>query len=584
MHKTKIVCTIGPASDSQERLEELAAAGMSVARLNASHGSRGERAEVIDRVRAAEETSEHPIAILHDIPGPEVRTAPLDDPIELESDSEVRFINDETATSEKIGLSVSIAAAEPGDRVLLDDGRIETTVTAVEDDTVVARVEAGGELGGRAGVNIPGVDVGLDLPTETDRRELELAAEKGVDFVAASFVRDAEDIYAVGAVLEECDASVPIIAKIERVNAIENIEGIIDAVYGVMVARGDLGVECPIEDVPMLQKWLIRRCHQAGVPVITATEMLDSMVHEHRPTRAEVTDVANAVLDGTDAVMLSGETAVGDHPVHVTETMRRITDDVEESDEYAALREQRVPPTGESRTDALARSARSLATDIDARAVVVATESGYTALTAAKYRPAVPIIATTPDEHVRRQLALSHGVIPMYVPLTTQGASAVIQNAIEAARDTAVVERGDIVVVLSGMMTGMAGADTTNTLKVHVATETVITGQPVVNGRAAGALYRVSDGDLTAVPDKTILAVPETFDAELTGDLSTLAGIIAEQTGSTSYPAIVARELDVPMISGATLSDDVADDTTVTLDAVRGVVYQGDVTEKIAVH
>lgn len=582
MHKTKIVCTIGPASDSQERLEELAAAGMAVARLNASHGSREERADVIDRVRAVEEASENPIAVMHDIPGPEVRTASLDDTIELEAGSEVQFVEGETATPEEIGLSVSIAAAEPSDRVLLDDGRIETTVTNVENETVVARVEAGGELGGRAGVNIPGVDVGLDLPTETDRRELELAAEKGVDFIAASFVRDAEDIYAVGAVLEEFDASIPLIAKIERVDAIENIEEIIDAVYGVMVARGDLGVECPIEDVPMLQKWLIRRCHQAGIPVITATEMLDSMVHERRPTRAEATDVANAVLDGTDAVMLSGETAVGDHPTHVTETMRRITDDVEGSDEYAALREQRVPKTDESRTDALAHSARSLAADVNARAVVVASESGYTALTAAKYRPVVPVIATTPDEHVRRQLALSHGVIPMHAPLTTGGAPAVIQNAVEAARDTAVVERGDTVVVLSGMMTGMAGADTTNTLKVHVATETVITGEPVVNGRAAGTLYRASDGDLTSAPDSTIFVVPETFDAEFTGDLSTLAGIIAEQSGSASYPAIIAHELGVPMISGVTLSDDITDGTTVTLDAVRGVVYRGDIAEKIA--
>jgi len=252
--------------------------------------------------------------------------------------------------------------------------------------------------------------------TRTQRRHRErptgprVGRRERVDFVAASFVRDADDVYEVGEVLEEAGADIPIIAKIERAGAVENLDEIIDAAYGVMVARGDLGVECPMEDVPMIQKRVIRKCREAGRPVITATEMLDSMVHARRPTRAEASDVANAVLDGTDAIMLSAETAVGDHPIAVVDAMDSIVREVEGSDEHAELLEQRVPASGDARTDALARSARFLARDIGADAVVAATESGYTALKTAKYRPGVPVVASTPSQSVRRQLALTWGV------------------------------------------------------------------------------------------------------------------------------------------------------------------------------
>ena len=580
MRNAKIVCTLGPASDSRSTIESLAEAGMSVARMNASHGSPEHRRELIDRIRTVDTATDRPVATMLDLPGPEVRTAPLDEPVELAEGSTVAFVPGDEATPERVGLSHGIGAVEAGDVVLLDDGRIETTVESVDGDAVRARVENGGRLGGRKGVNVPGVDLGLPVITEQDERELDVAAETEVDFVAASFVRDGADVYRVGGELEERGVDIPVVAKIERDVAVDNLEGIVDAAYGVMVARGDLGVECPLEDVPMIQKRIIRRCHEAGVPVITATEMLDSMVHERRPTRAEASDVANAVLDGTDAVMLSGETAVGDHPVRVVETMDRIVRDVEESPEYAENLERRVPAADQSRTDALARSARFLARDIDATAVVAASESGYTALKAAKFRPPIPVVASTPRDEVRRRLALSWGTIPVATPYTDGGADAVINNAVQSALSVGAADSGDTVVVLSGMMTELEGVDTTNMLKVHVASETVATGRSVVSGFVSGELRRVRDGDLSEIPADAILAVPADFEGEFTGEVETLAGIVDEHEGMTGYAAVVARELDVPMISGASLPAGMEPGAIVTLDAERGIVYDEAVHER----
>lgn len=575
MRNAKIVCTLGPASADRRTIRELADAGMSVARLNASHGSPEDRAELIDIVKEIDESSEEPLAVMLDTQGPEIRTAPLEEPIELETGSTVRFVEGEEATPQQVGLSIPITGVEPGDKVLLDDGRIETTVEETEGEAVIARVESGGPLAGRKGVNVPGVELDLEVVTEKDRRDLQLAAEKEVDFVAASFVRDAQDVHEVGATVEEFGEPIPIVSKIERAGAVENLDGIVDASYGIMVARGDLGVECPMEDVPMIQKRIIHKCRDAGVPVITATEMLDSMVHSRRPTRAEASDVANAVLDGTDAVMLSGETAIGDHPVRVVETMGSIVREVERSGEYDELREQRVPAPSDSRTEGLARAARYLARDLDASAVVAASESGYTARKMAKYRPGVPVVASTPTERVRRQLALSWGVTAQYAPFTDEGPNAVIDNAVNAALDSGVAQSGDTVVVLSGMMSEIEGAGTTNMLKVHVAAETLETGTGVVSGRTSGAVVHTSDGDLSGVEPGSIVAIPAGFDGEFSGDLSVVGAIVDARSGMTGYPAMVARELGIPMVSGADLSD-VPGGTTVTVDAERGVIYEGE--------
>jgi pyruvate kinase len=301
--------------------------------------------------------------------------------------------------------------------------------------------------------------------------------------------------------------------------------------------------------------------------------MLDSMIEQRRPTRAEASDVANAVLDGTDAVMLSGETAIGDHPIRVVETMARIIRDVEESDEYAEVLEQRVPPASDTRTDALSRSARYLARDIDAAAIVAASESGYTARKAAKYRPGIPIVAATPNDRVRRQLALTWGIIPEPVSYGGESADTIIQSAVQAALETEAAESGDTVVVLAGMMTEHGDLDTANTLKVHIASERLVSGRSVVEGVVTGPLYRVTDGDLTEIPDGAIIAVPQGFDGEFTGDIDAIGGVVDAHRGMTSYAAIVARELELPMVSYASIPEDVEAGREITLDAERGVVY-----------
>ena len=586
MRNAKIVCTIGPASDDRDAIRDLAEAGMSVVRLNASHGTTAHREEIIERARAVDEAIDDPLAVMVDLKGPEVRTAEVGEPISLAEGSEVTFVEgsevtfaegDET-TPERVGLTHSIAAAAPGDTILLDDGRIECRIERVTGESVVASVVSGGKLGSRKGVNLPGVAIDVDLITPEDEAELDLAARAEADFVAASFVRDGEDVYQIADALEERGGGeIPIVAKIERAGAVENLDGIVDAADGVMVARGDLGVECPLEDVPVIQKRIIRKCVNAGVPVITATEMLDSMIHSRRPTRAEASDVANAVLDGTDAVMLSGETAIGDDPVNVVETMDRIVREVESSDEYAETREQRVPAAAEgSRTEALARSARYLARDIGASTIVSVSESGYTARKTAMFRPGVPVVATTPDDRIRRQLALSWGVRPVLTEYA-HDMETILDNAVDAALDTGGANSGDTLVVLSGMLTEFGGTNTTNTLKVHVAAETLVTGKAAVAGRVAAPVYRTADGDLSELPDGAIVALGPGFEGEFTGDLDAVGGIIDAREGMTGYPAVVARELGVPMVSGASLPERVADGTVVTVDGERGIVYDGDV-------
>ncbi|MEF8774079.1 MAG: pyruvate kinase [Halobacteriales archaeon] len=574
MRNARIIATLGPASESTAVIEEMAEAGMSVARLNASHGTHEDRAEIVRRVQAVDRRTDDPIATMVDLQGPEVRTPALESPVELAEGQEVRFVEGKEVSGDTIGLTYPLDGVEPGDSVLLDDGHVETTVTGVEDGTVVARVENDGTLGSRKGVNVPGVELDLAVPTDADRRELELAVEHGADLVAASFVRDADDVLRVSEIVEELGADIPVVAKIEREVAVENLAEIVEASFAVMVARGDLGVELAMEDVPMIQKRIIRLCRETGTPVITATEMLDSMVTARRPTRAEASDVANAVLDGTDAVMLSAETAIGDHPIAVVAAMDRIVREVEDSGEYAELREQRVPAAGESRTEALARSARYLARDVGASAVVAVSESGYTVLKTAKFRPGVPVVAATPDDDVRRRLALVSGVTARYVPYTDHSADALVEDAVRAALEAGAAESGDTVVVLSGMMTEFEGRNTTNMLKVHVAAETLATGRSVVAGRVTGTVGRAPAGDLRNVEPGSILVVPTTFDGEFAGDVSKLAGVVSGASGVTGYAAMVARELGLPMVSDVDV-DALPSGETVTLDAERGVVYEG---------
>ncbi|MFB6194167.1 MAG: pyruvate kinase [Halobaculum sp.] len=599
MRRAKIVCTLGPASDDRETIRALIDAGMSVARLNASHGTPADRAAVVDRVREVARETDRPVATMIDVPGPEVRTV-LADPLELAAGDDLLLVpvedsgtdappergasDDGDATDERtpavgsthegarvVGVTASLAAAAPGDRVSFDDGSIDTAVTETVGDRVRVTVESGGRLGDGRGVNVPGVDLGLPVVSEADRAELQLAAEKEVAYVAASFVGSAADVDRVTEAVESFGGEVPVIAKIERAQALENLGEILQAADGVMIARGDLGVECPLERVPLIQKRIVREALDAGVPSIIATELLDSMIESNRPTRAEASDVANAVLDGTDAVMLSGETAVGDDPVRAVETMDRIVRDVERDPEYDDHRERHVPDETATQTDALARSARYLARDVGATAIAAATESGFTAQRVAAYRPTVPVVAVTPSESVRRRLALVWGVRPCYRAFADGDAASVIEGAATAVVDAGTATGGDTIVVLSGMLSGVSGPSTTNTLKLHLAAEVVARGRGVTGGRATGAVH-VASGTGSVESEGGILVLPRSFDGEITGDRTALAGIVAADRSLTGYPAILARELGVPMVGG--VEPDLADGTTVTVDGKRGVVYR----------
>jgi len=575
MRDVKIVCTLGPASADVETIAGLIDAGMSVARMNASHGSPADHERLIRTVREVAATRKQPVATMVDLSGPEVRTAAIDRPVELEPGMTVEFREGESVELPQIGVTHPLTAAAVGDRVLLADGQIETTVDEVTGSGVTATVDTGGTLGARTGVNVPGVDLDIDLITPDDAADLSVAVEAEADLVAASFIRSAADIYEIRDAIEELGGAVPVIAKIERAGAVENLDAIIDAAFGVMVARGDLGVELPLEQVPMIQKDIIGRAQRAGTPVITATEMLDSMVRARRPTRAEASDVANAVLDGTDAVMLSAETAVGDDPVWVVETMDRIIREVEASTAYAEMIDRRVPfAEAGSRTEALARSARYLARDVGATAVIAASESGYTARRVAKFRPAVPVVAITPDATVQRQLAVSWGITPI-VDRMADSIDRLIESSVATAVDSGIAASGDTLVVLSGLMTELESTNTTNMLKLHIAAETLVTGRPVVGGRAAGPLVRLGDPDGT-VPEGAIVAIDASVEPDGLSQLEAAAGIIDAHATVTGYAAMTARELEIPMIADAPLSRRIADGTDLTLHGDRAVVYEGD--------
>ena len=575
MRDVKIVCTLGPASADVETIGGLIDAGMSVARLNASHGTPADRREVIESVKQVAAGRGAPVATMVDLSGPEVRTADIDVPVSLEAGAEVVFSVGDTVDLPRIGVSHPLSAAGVGDKILVADGQIETTVADVSTAGVTATVDTGGMLGGRKGVNVPGVDLDIDLITPDDAADLTVAVEAEADLVAASFIRSAADIYEIRDAIDERGGEIPVIAKIERAGAVSNLDAIIDAAYGVMVARGDLGVELPLEEVPMIQKDIISRAQATGTPVITATEMLDSMVSARRPTRAEASDVANAVLDGTDAVMLSAETAVGDDPVWVVVTMDRIIREVEESTAYAEMIDRRVPLAASgSRTEALARSARYLARDVGATAIIAASESGYTARRLAKFRPAVPVVAITPTATVQRQLALSWGITPI-VDRVADSVDRLIESTVATAMESEIADSGDTLVVLSGLMTELESTNTTNMLKLHIAAETVVVGRPVVGGRVAGPVVRLTGPDVV-VPEGSVVAIEVGVEPAGVQQLENAAGIIDAHATVTGYAAMTARELEIPMIADAPLDSAITDGSSLTLHGDRAVVYEGD--------
>lgn len=468
-HRTKIVATIGPASRSPDVLRQMVRAGMSVARLNFSHGSYDEHAQMIKLLRSVAAELDRPITLMQDLQGPKIRVGPLSQDIPLTTGETLTFVSLEAYEQQPgtaaIDYPYLAEEAEPGMQVLLDDGLLELEVESVQGDRVKCRVVQGGVLKSRKGVNLPSLDLQLPSMTDKDRRDLEFGLSQGVDLISLSFVRRAADIYVLKDLLAQQGASdLPVLAKIEKPQAIANLEAILDACDAVMVARGDLGVEMRPEKVPMLQKQIIRACNQRSIPVITATQMLDSMIRNPRPTRAEASDVANAIIDGTDAVMLSGESAVGDFPIRAVEMLARIAIDVERDLEFV-----NNPPAKTDETHALSEALNVINQILDLRCIVAFTTTGYTAMIAAGERPQVPVVAITPNLQVYHRLNLVWGVKPILVEQRINSFEAVIEQAQAELLQQQLAQVGDKVLVMGGIPTHTPQG--TNFLKIHTLAE-----------------------------------------------------------------------------------------------------------------
>lgn len=476
MRKTKIVCTLGPAVNSPEQIEALIDAGMNVARFNFSHGDQKSHGETFDMIAAVREKIAFPLAALLDTRGPEVRTLLFEgDKAELIYGQNVRLIGRDVMGSADIipithGTLYKDVAA--GDKILLDDGLIELTVTAIEGEEIICRVENGGVIKNRKGINIPGVDLSLPYLSEKDRSDIIFGAERGFDYVAASFVSCREDAEQVRQLLRDCGrGDMGIISKIESDRGMQNIDEILLASDGIMVARGDLGVEIPVSEVPVAQKILIKKALAAGKIVIIATQMLESMTHNPRPTRAEAADIANAVYDGATAVMLSGETAVGSYPIEAVSTMRRICERVEGDMDYPSRMDSLNRAQLCDRPTAIAQAACSTAHNLSARAIVGISVSGYTTKMLSSFQPGNQILGCTPNPAAFRRMALYWGVRPVLIPKHEESTDALFSTTVEALTEMGHVKEGDLLVLTAGVPIGIMG--TTNMLRVHVVGEPI---------------------------------------------------------------------------------------------------------------
>lgn len=466
MLKTKIVATIGPASDDPEILAAMIEAGVRVIRFNFSHGSHEEHRERIRTIRAVSAGAGQPIALMLDTKGPEIRTSVLKETINVVTGDIVELtIDDGDGSDGRIPVNYAgfLRNIRAGDKVLIDDGALELTVEEVGETAARCRVENDGEIASRKGINLPGREVDLPAITDKDREDILFAIEEDMDFIAASFVRNASHVQEIRDLLDAHQSKIQIIAKIESRAGMDNLEGILETADGVMVARGDLGVEIPIAEVPSVQKRIIKACNRYGKPVITATQMLDSMIRNRRPTRAEATDVANAILDGTDCVMLSGETAAGKYPVESVEMMAEIiamTEPIIDPNRW--LRMKSGPNTV---TDAICRSAAAMAIELKAKTLLIPTTSGNTARMMARFRPAVPITAVSSDWRVVRQLCMTWGVECLH-QTRKHGTDETIDGALHTAASSRHVDAGDLVIITAGTPVGVP--NTTNLLKVEI--------------------------------------------------------------------------------------------------------------------
>ena len=575
MRRTKIVCTIGPASESAEIVQQLLAAGMDVARLNFSHGSHEEHNVRISVLKEeAAKVGKH-LAILLDTKGPEIRTGMMpENGVELiNGDS---FILDTDLQSlgnaNRVGITYKDLWQEvqPGSHVLIDDGQLDLEVISVEPEKIITVVRNGGFLKSQKGVNVPDSEIKLPALSEQDLADIKFGISKGIDFIAASFTRKADDIIAVRRIVEEAGADVKIIAKIESREGIKNLDAILETADGLMVARGDLGVEIPVEEVPVYQKEMIRKANLLGKPVIVATQMLDSMIRQPRPTRAEASDVANAILDGADAIMLSGETAAGRYPVEAVKMMDKIARRIEMA--HWEKRSSRHPQLNVA--EAISYASYTIAEDLDAAAILTPTQSGMTPRMIAKYRPKALIIGATPFATVARQLSLVWGVQPLLVPQSS-GTDELLSVCVNTAFSKGLLQSGDVVVVTAGVPVGKTG--TTNMIKVQVVGRMLAKG--IGFGRKAySGIARPLLRPTNEFQEGDILMTTMT-DASFVPLLAKAGALVVEEGGMTSHAAIAALQFGIPVVVGAQgILSKVRPGEVLTVDALAGVIYEGAVS------
>ena len=468
MRKTKIVCTLGPKSNSKDKIYELVKAGMDVARLNFSHGEYKEYQQIMENIREIEDETGKTIGIMLDTKGPEIRTGKVkNDEVVLKSGDEIILTTTEIqGNSSRVSVSYDKLPQdiEPDSQILVDDGLIELKVLDIENNEIKCKIINGGKLGSKKGINIPEVSLTLPALTEVDKKDIRFGIEMDINFIAASFMRKAKDVVEIRELLKKENAeNIYIISKIENQKGVDNIDEILDVSDGIMIARGDLGVEIPPEQVPVIQKKLIRKCNQTAKPVITATQMLNSMINNPRPTRAEASDVANAIFDGTDAIMLSAETAIGDYAVDSVRTMDTIAREIETSESYQGICTVNKNPASTTVTEAISFASCKTAMDLGAQCIITSTNSGLTARMVSKNRPLPPIIAVTPNKFVKHFLTLAWGVYPLQV-VESKTTDEMIDNAIAVVKEHDLVEEGDLVTITAGVPVGVSG--TTNLIEV----------------------------------------------------------------------------------------------------------------------
>jgi pyruvate kinase len=581
MRKAKIVCTIGPASESIEKLSQLIDAGMNVARLNFSHGDHEEHGQRIKNIREAAAKAGKTVGILLDTKGPEIRTNNMEnDGFELQQGASVIVSMKEVlGTPEKFSVTYEglIEDVDTGSKILLDDGLIGLEVTEIDkvNGEIHTIVSNSGMLKNKKGVNVPGVSVNLPGITDKDAKDIIFGIQQDVDFIAASFVRRASDVLEIRQLLEEHNAPhIQIIPKIENQEGVDNIDEILEVSDGLMVARGDLGVEIPAEEVPLVQKQLIKKCNSQGKPVITATQMLDSMQRNPRPTRAEASDVANAIFDGTDAIMLSGETAAGTYPVEAVQTMNNIASRAETALDFNEILSARSKESDHNMTDAIGQSVAHTAINLDVNAIVAPTESGHTARMISKYRPKAPIVAVTGSESVSRRLALVWGVYPT-VGRRVSTTDEMLDMAVEESVNSGMTKHGDLIVITAGVPIGETG--TTNLMKIHVVGDILAKGQGIGRKSAYGKAVVASNAQeaVEKVEQGSVLVTIGT-DKEMMPALEKCSALIVEEGGLTSHAAVVGINLGIPVVVGVDHATSLfRDGQEVTVDATRGVIYNG---------